>query len=100
MMAPALVASSGVFKTSLTMKDTYPQYHPCWWFDNYLPEPYRSQAIENYDEGFSGEYEALRIEYALIIGFSWRATPTDQGDEYWRSVHARAKSGEFNTPLP
>lgn len=96
MMAPALVASSGVFKTNFlqmkdTYKDTYPQYHPCWWFENYLPEPYRSQAIERYD----GQYEStIDLLSALCIGFVWIF------EDYWIDLSIRIKAGEFNTPIP
>jgi len=73
------------------MKDTYPQYHPCWWFDNYLPEPYRSQAIDKYD----GQYErATSLLSALCIGFVFLF------DEYWHELAERIRQGEFNTPLP
>ncbi len=98
-MAPALVASSGVFKTRLTMKDTYPEKHPRWWFDNYLPDPYRSQAIENHnnDPEPRSEFENS-LASAIHGGFVWNDTP--QSHNYWADLRARAKSGEFNTPLP
>jgi len=95
MMAPALVTSSGVFKTSLTMKDTYPQYHPCWWFDNYLPEPYRSQAIRNCAEDVGNEYSVCNAIYGAFV---WE--DTEQKSDYWHKLAERIRQGEFNTPLP
>lgn len=100
MMAPALVASSGVFKTNfLQMKDTYPQYHPCWWFDNYLPEPYRRQAIRNCKHkkiiSKSGS-----LHQAIKENFVWILTPKGQGHKYWESIYNRSEAGEFNTPIP
>ena len=100
MMAPDFVAISGVFKTSLTMRNTYPEKHPCWWFDNYLPEPYRSQAIKNYDPEYMGKELRDSIPAAITFGFCWLLTPKDQGYYYWWEVAIRADFGEFNTPLP
>ena len=90
-MAPDFVAISGVFKTSLTMKDTYPQYHPCWWFDNYLPEPYRSEAIELCD----GDFETVTdLKRAISLGFVWPEGTFKQ----WCDLAVRADLGEFNQP--
>jgi len=63
------------------------------WFQK-LPEPYRTQALENSD--------VLKIKYqslpdAIMGNFTWDDTP--QGDEYWDKIHDRAKSGEFNHNL-
>lgn len=54
-----------------------------------LPEPYRSQAIENYDP----VYISLWPDYASVSdslealnnAFSWSRSP--QGDNYWRTFY-------------
>lgn len=63
------------------------------WYEQ-LPEPYRSQAIENY----AGEIEVAKsLKDAICYGFLWRKTP--QGHWYWYGISIRAKRGEFDTPL-
>lgn len=49
------------------------------WF-NKLNEPFRSQAIANYDEDFSDVEPQGMIE-AMINGFDW--DKSKQGDKYW-----------------
>jgi len=49
-----------------------------------FPQPYRQQAIENYDEkynGLDGQTPFDKAERALGYGFNWAASP--QGVEYW-----------------
>lgn len=64
----------------------WPEGHPCWWFQQ-LPEPYRSQAIENFDEEYfkaalTGELTTL--QQAINCAFYWSETP--QGREYWERI--------------
>lgn len=49
-----------------------------------LPEPYRSQAIENHDPDFLGDNDAISLYEAIINGFDWKNTP--QGFAYWKDV--------------
>jgi hypothetical protein len=63
------------------------------WFQK-LPEPYRTQALENSD-GLKIKYQSLPD--ALMGNFTWDDTP--QGDEYWDKIHDRAKSGEIDRNL-
>lgn len=61
-----------------------------------LPEPYRSQAIENYDPNFylAGEKVKTRSD-ALGWAFDWDASP--EGKEYWQALRRYL---EFGDPLP
>jgi hypothetical protein len=63
------------------------------WF-NELPEPYRTQAIENCK---ANDYESS-LSQAIFGGFLW--VSTREGFEYWRDVKLRAEKGEFDTPQP
>jgi len=64
-----------------------------------LPEPIRSQAIENWENDNEYEPSAMRptLANALALAFDWGGTPKDQGYEYWRNIKDRARSGEFDT---
>lgn len=77
------------------MKNSYPEKSPKWWFDNYLPEPYRSQAISNWN-GANGKEHSLAN--AINGGFVWTETP--EGFHYWLTIHKSAFKGEFNTTKP
>lgn len=50
------------------------------WYDQ-LPEPIRSQAIENYDGMYKG---AEYLARAISLGFVW--SKTDQGRQYWLDI--------------
>lgn len=67
------------------------------WYDQ-LPEPIRSQAIENYDEeGAISPVDGLnRASFSAAIhgGFSWYKTP--EGHEYWANIFYKAIKGEFD----
>ena len=58
------------------------------WF-NELPEPYRSQALEN-TLNQCGEkklkFPAHSIKFALLTGFLWTDTPKEQGHRYWEKL--------------
>lgn len=60
-----------------------------------LPEPYRSQAIENHGPNFFGGKYAISIYEAIHSGFEWKHTP--QGHEYWRVVLEKIRT---NTLIP
>jgi hypothetical protein len=62
------------------------------WF-NQLPEPYRTQAIENSTRP-DAVYQSLAR--ALIRNFNWASTP--QKKFYWHDIYERAELGEFDTP--
>lgn len=73
----------------------WPEGHPCWWFQQ-LPEPYKSQAIENFDEEYfekerfkatiTGEVNTLK--QAIDCAFYWSETP--QGCEYWELIYYKS----------
>ena len=65
------------------------------WF-KHLPEPYRTQAIEN-SRRLDAEHESLAD--ALLNQFWWKDTPEGQGYNYWDSIHQRAINGEFDLNL-
>jgi hypothetical protein len=62
------------------------------WFEQ-LPEPYRTQAIENSTRPYS-KYQSLFD--ALRCNFNWAETP--QKKFYWHDIYERAKLGEFDSP--
>ena len=55
-----------------------------------LPEPYRTQAIENLVEDNS-HIICRSISDAVIRGFNWSDTP--QGLHYWADLHNRLDGG-------
>lgn len=63
------------------------------WFET-LPEPIRSQALEN--AKWALFMVCKDLETAIYEGFSWNRTPKDQGYDYWESITTRVSSGEFN----
>ncbi len=63
------------------------------WFED-LPEPYRSQAIENYNSEYLGKSACDNLHQALYWGFNWSGT--EQGGWYWCDIRDRALSGEFD----
>jgi hypothetical protein len=63
------------------------------WFEQ-LPEPYRTQALENCTA--KGEEDSL--SEAIFGGFIWSLTP--QGYGYWSDIKLRAIRGEFDKPIP
>lgn len=80
------------------MKNTYPTHSPQWWFDNYLPEPYRSEAIENFNAVFNESDAVDSLEDAISSGFNWMRTK--QGQAYWQNLCSIAEQGEFSNPQP
>jgi hypothetical protein len=62
------------------------------WFKQ-LPEPYRTQAIQNSTRP-DAVYQSLAR--ALIRNFNWASTP--QKKFYWHDIYERAELGEFDTP--
>lgn len=57
-----------------------------------LPEPYRGQALEHFNEEFfkenSPKEEPLNTtKKALAASFDWGKTGTGQGYDYWRAVY-------------
>jgi hypothetical protein len=62
------------------------------WYEQ-LPEPIRSQAIENFN-GMIGYVSD--VADATISGFTWNDTP--QGWHYWSDIHAKAQR-EFDAPI-
>lgn len=51
---------------------------------NQLPEPYRSEALENYDFSFAGNQQPTTPIDALAMAFDWRKSK--QGHTYWLGV--------------
>lgn len=76
---------------------------PRWFFQKYLPSPYREQAIQNFDEeyfllnstGSVHDYDHT-LESAICCGFNWGKTPNDQGGGYWDDIFQRARNREFD----
>ena len=62
---------------------------------NQLPEPIKSQAIENTknDNPFSGNEIVDSLWKAIDYGFLWSST--SQGGNYWFYIKVRAERGEF-----
>lgn len=52
------------------------------WF-NELPEPYKSEAIENMD--IDGSQMDESIYFALLGAFNWKNSK--QGFDYWNNLH-------------
>lgn len=63
------------------------------WYEQ-LPEPIRSQAIENYDSYFK---YAKSLYESIVFGF--KCSKTEQGRDYWIDIRNRAKKGEFDDPI-
>jgi hypothetical protein len=53
---------------------------------NELPEPYRSQAIENTD-GKDKNIQVMDLAQALLCGFDWQ--DSKQGAYYWDSLYSK-----------
>lgn len=50
-----------------------------------LPEPYRTQALNNYDEGFAIILSPIEdVVDALLASFSWNHSK--EGWDYWENV--------------
>lgn len=62
------------------------------WFHD-LPEPYRSQAIENIEIGARSIYRDSLAD-ALINSFYW--DETTQGNDYWERVYNLAYDGHYS----
>jgi hypothetical protein len=72
------------------------------WFAQ-LPEPIRSQAVANWEEGTSVTRDQVveSVCDALIHGFIWESAPESKGDiTYWAKIYTRAKAGEFDQAEP
>lgn len=73
---------------------------------NQLPEPYRSEALENYDFSFAGNQQPTKPIDALPMAFSWKNTT--QGLDYWSAVkmpenvipypHTRTQANQHTQP--
>lgn len=71
------------------------------WYEQ-LPEPIRSQAIENYDPEWAEFYNGTAPSQADAIssGFIWEETKEKgQGWHYWFNLQQRAEAGEFDDPI-
>lgn len=61
-----------------------------------LPEPYRSQALENLNVVRcypQPDYECIDKSSAIENGFSWRLTI--EGYDYWLNAFNKAENGEL-----
>ncbi len=58
---------------------------------NELPEPYRSQAIENSKSNFTQDVVVVNLEAAISGAFTWEHSP--QGREYWADLVAKLPKG-------
>ena len=68
------------------------------WYQD-LPEPIRSQAIENYDPEFAKRVNGITPSQsgAISSGFIWAETV--HGNDYWLDICNRAAMGEFDDPI-
>jgi len=62
-----------------------------------LPEPWRSEAMENARLAKSTRYKMPSLAEALISGFTW--LPSKQGHNYWSSLHKILVSSPPKTTL-
>lgn len=65
-----------------------------------LPEPYRTEALENFDPTHIVDPHELDIaksslSNAVLFGFDW--SETRQGISYWDSFHSELMIKEFKT---
>lgn len=61
-----------------------------------LPEPYRTEAFEEYArQPLSHSYQESLYD-ALWFGFVWSSSK--QGHDYWQDIANRADQGEFDQP--
>lgn len=70
------------------------------WFAMF-PEPYRTQAIENYDEdcnGYNGQSLFDDAADALDRGFYWEKSL--QGFDYWVKFHDKLERNEITLTVP
>lgn len=64
----------------------------------HLPEPIRSQFLENvveYNKNFLAR-EKTDLASCIGGGFAWVHTP--QGWDYWDNIYDQARSGRFDIP--
>lgn len=68
------------------------------WYQEF-PEPYRTQALENYDPEYElhGEYDGTRAD-SVICGFDWGESR--QGIDHWNEFHNILLSVHDNEPIP
>ena len=68
------------------------------WYQQ-LPEPIRSEAIENWNKSdITGKGDLLECLPDSLEAFWWDWTP--QLFDYWKDIKDRARNGEFNQPTP
>ena len=72
----------------------YQEKTPAWWFSEYLPEPYSSQALKN----IVWNHPCNSLEEALWCAFDWDCGSGSEYD-YWENLHDRIQKGEFNSPI-
>ena len=62
-----------------------------------LPEPYRSEALENMYEKNKNEITDS-LHSAIFRAFNWSGESIKKGtSDYWYDAYQRAAAGEFNT---
>jgi len=68
----------------------------------YLPEPIRTEFLENVDASYIDYNEyTVCLDDCIVSSFSWGDTSEKgQGFIYWDRIHDRALNGDFSTPLP
>lgn len=79
--------------------------HPLEWYE-YLPEPYRSQAIENFDADTFTEIQRRRggspekcgIADSIFKGFVWSNAPEEH--DYWSDLRDRLESKTIELVAP
>ncbi len=68
-----------------------------------FPEPYRQQAIENYEkdyDGFNGQSLFYDAADALFHGFDWDKNPQNQGFDYWAKFQDKLWRNEITLTAP
>lgn len=62
------------------------------WFE-LLPDPYRSQALENTIQQWRLDEEEVSINESLKGAFIWE--DSSEGDYYWRNIVRKLEAGEI-----
>jgi hypothetical protein len=84
------------------MSNTNTQRTRLEWFAMF-PEPYKTQAIENYEkdyDGFNGQSLFYDAADALFHGFDWDKNLQNQGFDYWAKFQDKLWRNEITLTAP
>lgn len=68
---------------------------PQQWAEH-LPEPIRTQFLENIDKGYNEETKTL--SHSIYRSFTWHKTA--QGAQYWLDVYVKSNAGKYEITPP